>query len=411
LTGQPPFINLLGEPAALRLWVRGIDQPASMGAVVRDANGQLSIVTISALEFDGWQQVQGQITWSNPPAYPLELLSLDFDSSGSGGAIALSRLEAVSAAGATTIETFEHVTGWWARESDGLMFAPGIKRPHDDVQALEVPLPANGSLTFYPPFVGDFPMLISRWTMDRFGLQLGESIPILVNGKEVVGKLVQAVDYVPTLYPDEDFVVVPLDRALSRFAASGDEPAIPNELWMALTPVAQAQPAAIPQATGVSFVVYRAYEQSAALNDPILIQLRANLAIGFASALGLAVLGFAVHFLIATRRRLSEHAILLANGLDPEDIHRGIALEQVAVAVFGLLAGLLLATVATVVLLPSLQLGNSPQDVIPPTVIHLDAAQLAAGGLALALSMALLAIVTRRAGSAVNVVDELRRLA
>jgi ABC-type antimicrobial peptide transport system permease subunit len=197
---------------------------------------------------------------------------------------------------------------------------------------------------------------------------------------------------------------------LSKFAAAGDEPAIPNELWVALTAVAGAQPATLPSTTGVNFVVYRSFEEEAALNDPILIQLRGNLAIGFASALGLAVLGFAVHFLIATRRRLSEHAILLANGLEPEDIHRGIALEQVAVVVFGLVAGVLLAMVAVVVLLPSLQLGNRPENIVPPTVIHLDGSQLAAGALALLLSITLLAWVTRRAGAGVNVVNELRRL-
>jgi len=239
---------------------------------------------------------------------------------------------------------------------------------------------------------------------------VGESIPILVNGNEVVGKLMQSVDYVPTLYPADDFVVMPLDRALSRFAVAGDEPVIPNELWLSLTPAAEAQQATLPPASGLNFAVYRSYEQSAALNDPILIQLRANLAIGFASALGLAVLGFAVHFLLVTHRRLSEHAILLANGLDPQDIHRGIALEQLAVAVFGLVAGIALAIVAIVVLLPSLQLGNNPQDVVPSTVIHLDAGQLGAAGLVLALAMTVLAALVRRAGSTVNVVEELRRL-
>jgi FtsX-like permease family protein len=203
---------------------------------------------------------------------------------------------------------------------------------------------------------------------------------------------------------------MPLDRALSRFAAAGDEPAIPNELWLALTPATSAQPVTLPSVTGVTFVVYRAYEQAAALNDPILIQLRGNLAIGFASALGLAVLGFSVHFLIASRRRLAEHAILLAGGLEPGDIRRGIALEQIAVVVFGLVAGALLAVVAVIVLLPSLQLGNKPENVIPPTVIHLDGIQLALGALVLVLAMTLVAWMARGAGSAVNVVEELRRL-
>jgi hypothetical protein len=391
--------------------VRGIDQPATLSAEVTDAKGQSTTAPFGTLAFDGWRQLSAQLTFSTPPTYPLQLLSLDANSPGGGGAIALSGLESVSAAGVTTIEKFDHVSGWWARDSSGVMFAPGIKRQRGEVQGLEVPLPSNGSLTYYPPFGSEpLPMLIAQQTMGRYGLQVGDSIAILVNGNEVVGTLVQAVDYVPTLYAADDFVVVPLDRALSRFAAAGDEPAIPNELWLSLKPIAKAQPLSLASASGVSFVVYRASEQSVALNDPILIQLRANLAIGFGSALGLAVLGFAVHFLLVTRRRLSEHAILLANGLDPADIHRGIALEQLTVAVFGLVAGVALAMIATLVLLPSLQLGNNPQDIIPPTVIHLDGGQLAGAALVLALAMTLLAMFTRRAGSSVNVVEELRRL-
>jgi hypothetical protein len=411
LSGQAPFIDLAGEPTALRVWVRGINQPASLGATLRDAKGQTTVITISSLAFDGWQQVQGQINFAVPPTYPLRLLSLDVDSSGSGGAIALSWLESLSAGGATMVERFDSVTGWWARDSSGLMFAPGNKRARGDVQALEVPVPAQRKLSFFPPFANEpLPILISGQTLDRFGLRLGDAVPILVNGHELLAKLVQTVDFVPTLYPGDDFVVMPLDRALSRFAAAGDEPAIPNELWLALTPATSAQPVTLPSVTGVTFVVYRAYEQAAALNDPILIQLRGNLAIGFASALGLAVLGFSVHFLIASRRRLAEHAILLAGGLDPGDIRRGIALEQIAVVVFGLVAGALLAVVAVIVLLPSLQLGNKPENVIPPTVIHLDGIQLALGALVLVVAMTLVAWIARRGGSAVNVVEELRRL-
>jgi hypothetical protein len=411
MSGQPPVIDIPGQPTSLGLWVFGMTQAATLAAVVHDSNGQVCACSFGSVAFDGWRRLEAPLTFPSPPAYPLELHALRADSPGSGGVIALSSLDALSAAGAVSIERFEQVSGWWARESSGLMFAPGIKRARADVQGIDVQLPASGTLMYYPPFASQsVPMLMSRVTMDRFGLQSGQSVPLVGDANQVVARLVGGIDFVPTLYPDDDFIVVPLDHALSAFAAAGDESIIPNEMWLALKPSVQAQAVATPPMTGVSFVVYRTFEQSAALNDPILIQLRANLAIGFASALGLAVLGFAVHFLIATRRRLSEHAILLANGLEPDDIHRGIALEQVAVVVFGLLAGVLLAIVATFVLLPSLQLGNSPQDVIPPTMIDLDGMQLAVGGLALAVSMAIVALLTRRAGSAVNVVDELRRL-
>src|SRR5207248_10791112 len=113
-------------------------------------------------------------------------------------------------------------------------------------------------------------------------------------------------------------------------------------------------------------------QQGAATNNPILIQLRANLATAFTGALLVTFLGFLVHFLVAARRRLAEHAILQANGLEPNDVRRGIALEQLVVTVFGLLVGLALAAVAVAVLVPALQFGSEVTAVIPPTVIRVD---------------------------------------
>jgi len=270
----------------------------------------------------------------------------------------------------------------------------------------------SGKVTINAPFTGsDLPMLMSGPTMSRLGLRPGMSVRIDIAGREITTKLVGAIDYVPTLYPgSDDFIVLPLDRMVSAFSAATTGPQVPNELWLSLTDAGLLPAQKLGPTTAVDYAVNRRNAEHVSLNDPVLIQLRANLAIGFASALALAILSFTVHFLIATRRRLAEHSVLQANGLDPEDIRRGIAIEQAVLVVFAVLVGVALTTVEIKVLLSSLQLGGAPEDIMPPTVLRVDMVQIALATILTAALIAFLAWLTRRIATAVNVVEELRRL-
>jgi ABC-type lipoprotein release transport system permease subunit len=147
-----------------------------------------------------------------------------------------------------------------------------------------------------------------------------------------------------------------------------------------------------------------------AANDPILIQLKGNLLFGIGGALLLALIGFVVHFLVAGRGRRVEHAILEANGLEPADVRHSLALEQLLIASFGLLVAVLLAVIAVELLLPSLQFGSAPEDVTPPTVIRVDWIPVTLIAVGALLVAGLVASLTRRIGTAVDVVDEIRRL-
>ena len=247
--------------------------------------------------------------------------------------------------------------------------------------------------------------------MSRLALRPGDSVALSVESHQVLGRLIGPVDYVPTLYPgSEDFIVLPLDRTISAFAAALADSLTPNEMWFALSPQAERAAQSLGPSSNVNFAVYRQHEQDVAAGDPVLIQLRANLATAFAAALLLAFLGFAVHFLIAARSRLAEHAILEANGLDPSDVRRGVAIEQVLIGVFALLVGAALAAVAVGVLVPSLQFGAMPTAVVPPTVVRVDWPSLLAAVIAAAAIAALIAWLTRRFAASVDVVEEIRKL-
>jgi hypothetical protein len=258
------------------------------------------------------------------------------------------------------------------------------------------------------PGTGGIPVLMSPVSMSRLGIKNGVDIYFLDNSTSTtfLVTVVGALDYMPTLYPGADeFMVMSLDRLRT---VSFNAP--PNELWMNVKGDHREMVARLLRDPNVSFVQDRSAEEASALGDPLFLALQANLAIGFATSLTLAALAFAVHFLIAARRRLSEHAILEANGLEPGVVRTGLAIEQGIVVLFALVVGCALAVTLIVWLLPSLQLGSGPSDLIPPTVVHEDWSVLGLGALVTVSLAGALAWAIRRVGTSVDVMEELRRL-
>jgi predicted lysophospholipase L1 biosynthesis ABC-type transport system permease subunit len=262
-----------------------------------------------------------------------------------------------------------------------------------------------------PEAGGTIPVLMSQATMSRLGIKTGFDIYFYIGSLGFKATVVGALDYVPTLYPGtDDFMVMALDQALAVASGNQSFSVAPNELWLNVTGDHRAVVATLLRDSNVAFVQDRGAEQASALSDPLFVELQANLAIGFVTALALAALAFAVHFLTATRRRLSEHAILEANGLEPSVVRAGIAIEQGIIVVFALVVGSALAVTLVAWLLPSLQLGNGASDVIPPTILHTDWLALGIGALVTLGVAGALAWAIRRTGTAVDTVEELRRL-
>jgi predicted lysophospholipase L1 biosynthesis ABC-type transport system permease subunit len=262
-----------------------------------------------------------------------------------------------------------------------------------------------------PEANGTIPVLMSQATMSRLGIKSGFDIYVYIGSRGFKATVVGALDYVPTLYPGtDDFMVMALDQALAVASGNQSFNVAPNELWLNVSGDHRAVVATLLRDSNVAFVQDRGAEQTSALNDPLFVELQANLAIGFVTALALAALAFAVHFLTATRRRLSEHAILEANGLEPSVVRAGIAIEQGIVVVFALAVGCALAVTLIVWLLPTLQLGSAASDLIPPTILHADWIALGLGALGTLGVAGVLAWAIRRAGTAVDTVAELRRL-
>jgi hypothetical protein len=273
----------------------------------------------------------------------------------------------------------------------------------------------RGTLVIRPaPSQRPIPALVARTTLDKLGVKLGETFPMHVDTASVDVAAVGVVDYFPTLYPGvEDFLVLPRDTLLDRLGYERYSLAWPNEAWIRVdgnaSTAAQVE-ASLRKSTDLLDIVDRRQVQAQALADPLRLALQATLLVGFVAALGMAIVGFALHFLLATRSRLAEYAILQANGLPPRVVRRSLLVEQLVLLVFSLVVGAAIALVLSWAILPALQIGTAISEAIPPTLVTVD--PLTAGGvLALVAIIGVLAgLLITRLGGRFSLLEELRGL-
>ena len=271
---------------------------------------------------------------------------------------------------------------------------------------------SRGTLELEPPAGRKpLPALLSSQTMARLGLRVNEAFPLHLDANDVQLVPVGVVDYFPTLYPGlEDFMVVPRVAILDRLLRQNAE-AWTNEAWVRLAGPGAAAAGSLKSNPQVTALSVRQDLQDQALSDPLRIALDAELVLGFLAALGMVVISFGLHFLVAARSRVSEYAILQANGLPAASVRRSLLIEQAVLLGYSLVVGAAMGLLLAWVVLPTLQLSGDPADRIPPTVLQVDAVTASGAILAVALAGALIGQLAGRLGSRFDLLTELRSIA
>ena len=193
----------------------------------------------------------------------------------------------------------------------------------------------------------------------------------------------------PSMIPNAPFIVVSGRALLERAAAVPEPGLVLNEVW------AEGERNPVPVLRREGFI-----QGDVARTAPIegfLAQLPQSLALGMnfvaaAGGAGLVVVGVAAALYFAQRRRDYEFAALRAMGAASGQIVRTLALEQVLLLGFAVVAGLGLGYLLLRLMMP--YVGPSLSVAYPPPVFLMDwvslgialAAIVAASALALALS-------------------------
>ena len=241
---------------------------------------------------------------------------------------------------------------------------------------------------------------------------MGQSFPLHIETNDVSVHLVGLVDYFPTLYPgQDDFLLLP-GESLTERLRNLDSYAYPNEAWIRVSgPTTTAAGAVAKVTRGEAGITDRESLEAAALSNPLRLSLDAALVIGLVAALTMVVVGFGLHFLAIARGRVGESAIIQANGLPWRVVDRGLFTEQLVVLCYSVVVGVFLGAVMAWTILPVLQTSVLPEEIIPPTVVTLDARTLLAGAAALVVAAWIVGQAGIRAASRFRLHDELRALA
>ena len=142
--------------------------------------------------------------------------------------------------------------------------------------------------------------------------------------------------------------------------------------------------------------------------DPFRSGMRAVLALCRLLAPAFAVVGFTVHAVIATRERRREFALLRAMGIRSRRLSALLWAEQLSVALFSLLPGVLLGTGLAVLVLPTTTVDDSGGPPFPPLLVHVPWLRVALTALATAGVILLVVVVLARLLARVDLVRVLR---
>jgi len=307
--------------------------------------------------------------------------------------------------------------GWWKTSPDTLLTDDFLhateNNPREGKRSTSFFVyPGAGTVFLRPPAtLLALPLLAPASMLDELGVNLGELFPLTLDSFKVPVAVVGLTDHFPTLYPEQNkFLVVPRDGFLAQLGYTGYPRPWPNELWLKSGRAASVAGALRADGADVRQVMTRSEAETAARSDPEQLGLESNLLIGFLAAMTLAVVGFIVHFLVVTRGRLSDYAILQANGMSRDLIRRSLGAERATLLAFAVVAGTGIGLVLAWVLLPSIQLGTDLAQVVPPTLVTVDPV-VTGGAIAVVVSAALVggAAGARLAGR-FHLMDELRLL-
>ena len=415
MTGRDPDgLAVPGTPASLSVAVDSSGLDGRLLADLTDATGREVELPFGSLGAGGWTEVTASLSGTSPPPeYPLRLRALRVEVTGTRatGDVALAGLRA----GATQLESFTKPDGWW-RESfapdpaEGDV-TPSMARPRDGAPSLDIAVDHETVIVQPRPAAAPLPVLLAAPTLAGLGLSLGQPFPLHIDTVDVEMVPVGTFDDFPTYYPArESFIVAPLPSLLGRLGHAGDSIPWANELWIDTSAGTAPVTARLATNLDLTDTMVRAAVESAAVDDPLRTGIRDELTLGFVVALAVVVVGFALHFLAAARTRSTEFAIMRANGVPQSSIRGSMIAEQMVVLVTGLATGILLGLALAWAVVPLFHLGTLPEDLVPPALLSVDPATLAAAVLATGAAALLAGGLVARAGSRVDVMSAVRSL-
>jgi hypothetical protein len=402
----PPGLPLPGNARAIGALLKA-DRPhpgVVVTARLRDSNGRHLNYTLGNLQSGNWGLLEIDLFESRDfrrglfPSPPLTLVSLTIHETNSQaglqpGSILIDDIRSRRATGEVEIiEDFNDVRGWNVlRETPQAM--------PDVIQASDASARGDGALVFnwtggsaltergiFPgPPLSPVPALASKSFMRATGHALGEEIEVSVGGRRLPVRLVDAVDFFPTLDTlNQSFLIADVSPVVSYGNMAGlFSELTPNEVWLSTSVNGAERTKLIErlrsgQPFRVGSIRDRDAELAASHADPLVkAGWRALLFIAFAAILALSSIGFLVHAYVSFRNRQVQFALMRTIGFSMKGLTVLILLEQALVVGVGMGLGTWMGGRLGATIMPFLGHDDRGAQVLPPFVIEVNWVNLA----------------------------------
>ena len=223
-------------------------------------------------------------------------------------------------------------------------------------------------------------VVASRSFLERSQQSIGSFIEIRLPGQFIPAKIIDVVEYFPTLDPNETpFLLVNLDRmtAIRNFLLGGFSRIYPNEAWLTVTEDAAQRDVVLDTINTGILRPRRLYDRAEMIDtseaDPLVAAGWGGiLLIAFMGVILVSGLGFIVYAYLSARSRQLEFAILRTQGFSLAQIIGLISFEQIFVIGTGMGIGTFVGRQLSTVMMPFLQLTERGEKVLPPFMPVID---------------------------------------
>ena len=232
---------------------------------------------------------------------------------------------------------------------------------------------------FYGPQMSPLPVLASKSFIKDTGYPLGEEIGVSLGGHQIPVRLVDTIDFFPTLDPfRERFLIADLE-SLVRYANLDplSNEFQPNEVWLSIE-ADDIDGASLVQSLArepfpSQFVNDRAKRLADFQVDPLAkAGWSALLFIAFSTVLILSCVGFVVHSYVSFREREWQFALLRTVGISMKQLTTLVLLEQVLVIAAGMALGSWTGGRLVGIIMPFLGHDDRGGPVVPPFAMEVN---------------------------------------
>ncbi|SEG15726.1 FtsX-like permease family protein [Nonomuraea solani] len=260
-------------------------------------------------------------------------------------------------------------------EAPGVVtFAPS-REPEPPSREPEPPSREPGPPSQEP---GPLPVVLTPGLAAALKLDVGQTGPAALAGQVLRVKLVGVVGSMPTSAPGQEAVLADWGSLQAHELTTARPPRPATEWWLAAPDTAPAREILRESPQWDVAAVDRRELTATLRDDPLASGLQGALLLGFAAALGFAVLGFLVNAVVAARERRAEFAVLRALGTSSRQLFGLLAMEQTFVIGLSLAAGTGLAVVIGNLVVPHIVLTGQASAVTPGVLLHIPWAATAA---------------------------------